>query len=1024
MPFTVPCPTCKSDLNVPEDLDGQVIQCPQCGAPLVAKDLAAARRQRAAKRKLSSRRPVPEYATSSTAVQSLGIASLVLAVVGFAICWIPLLNLLAAPVSGLGFVLGIIGLVLSSRRQGRAIGYSVAGSSVSLLSLVVVGGMYFWLAHLRAQQDATNQDLVALEAPSSRPVRATTKWADARKYAVQQADLRVQINDLRLEHGAGLYIKLAVTNVSSARRILYRSWGATEPARLTDDLGNGYRLRPGSGITPETINPGYAVDDLLMFETPLPNARCLYLELPATVFGGSGQLRLEINRTMMVLRLARALGAPVVPELCQLLKHEETTVRREATTVLGGFGPLAASAVAPLAEVLQDPEAAVRVAACQALGKLGPLAHESFGALLAALGDGRDEVHQAALRALAELGPATRADVPVLQAALRDPKLVIRRYAVTTLARLDLEPATATPIFLEALRDESADIRAIAAGMLEQHDPKLRTAVLAALVNALEDPDQSVRQTARQSVRRLPPAAADLPLLSATLNGKTVEARLYAAFALEQLGPTAGPTVPVLLEFVNDPEIEVRTGVIRALGAIGPGAEKAVPLLVARLGDAEGGPRAAATTALGRIGPAALPALQTALEQGNDLVRSQAASAFEEANELARAAIPALMKALKDPSAPVRVHVATALGNLGADSRVSLAALGPALRNSERAVRRAAAQAVANIGPGQDLLGPLLELFKENDPEVHAAASDALTKISSVSKSAVPTLRTALAGTKPAVRAFAAGMLAKLGSDAADALPELQQALQDRNAQVSRNAARALVGLGPVEGRLPALLDGLQSADPEVVQITAAALAHEGRFKKADVPALIAALASPKADVRLFAAEALEKIGPDAKRAGPELQRLLEDPDERVRRQATAALGKIGRNAVSSVKALAASLHDKNPTVRKNAAAALGELGPDARPAVADLMKSLKDAAIKEDAAAALVKIGRGAVADLLEVLDGTDYDLRLTVLDILGRMGPEAQDAVATLATIAKTHKFPSIREAARKALARIQEK
>ena len=59
---------------------------------------------------------------------SLGVASLVLGTISFAICWVPLLGMLGLPLSGLGFVLGLIGILVALVRKGSSIGYPIAGT--------------------------------------------------------------------------------------------------------------------------------------------------------------------------------------------------------------------------------------------------------------------------------------------------------------------------------------------------------------------------------------------------------------------------------------------------------------------------------------------------------------------------------------------------------------------------------------------------------------------------------------------------------------------------------------------------------------------------------------------------------------------------------------------------------------------------------------------------------------------------------------------------------------------------------
>lgn len=79
---------------------------------------------------------------------SLGIASLILGVVAFAICWIPLLGMLGIPLSGLGLLLGIVGTIVAVVRRGSGIGFPIAGALTRIFHQVVAdySGVANWLA--------------------------------------------------------------------------------------------------------------------------------------------------------------------------------------------------------------------------------------------------------------------------------------------------------------------------------------------------------------------------------------------------------------------------------------------------------------------------------------------------------------------------------------------------------------------------------------------------------------------------------------------------------------------------------------------------------------------------------------------------------------------------------------------------------------------------------------------------------------------------------------------------------------
>jgi hypothetical protein len=74
----------------------------------------------------------------SHAAHSLGISSMILGILSLFVCWLPFVGFFFA---GLGLVLGVVGLVLALTRHGTGIGFSIAGSAISSVS-VIFGFVY------------------------------------------------------------------------------------------------------------------------------------------------------------------------------------------------------------------------------------------------------------------------------------------------------------------------------------------------------------------------------------------------------------------------------------------------------------------------------------------------------------------------------------------------------------------------------------------------------------------------------------------------------------------------------------------------------------------------------------------------------------------------------------------------------------------------------------------------------------------------------------------------------------------
>jgi HEAT repeat protein len=178
----------------------------------------------------------------------------------------------------------------------------------------------------------------------------------------------------------------------------------------------------------------------------------------------------------------------------------------------------------------------------------------SLADILNDLMSGDDSLAEAAVQRLLGLpGEQRMAAITALQVSLASPDSDHRWWAVRALAEL----------------------------------PSLQTQSL--LVQALKDPDPSVRQCAalglRQQIQRAPRedlAAETIDrLLPALLDGLNDPDPLAARLAADALGAIGEPVVPQLLEFLEGSNQAARLLVVRSLAEIGD--ERAIPALIAAL---------------------------------------------------------------------------------------------------------------------------------------------------------------------------------------------------------------------------------------------------------------------------------------------------------------------------------------------------------------------------------------------------------------------------------------------------------
>jgi len=195
----------------------------------------------------------------------------------------------------------------------------------------------------------------------------------------------------------------------------------------------------------------------------------------------------------------------------------------------------------------------------------------------------------------------------------------------------------------------------------------------AALVDRLKSDDVKVRRSAALTLG-LHHNAEFVPALIEALHDPDEKVRQNAINALGAIGPAAEPAVPALIDVLrNSPRTEK--------GASGPS-------------KLAGNSRSAAAAALGRIGPrakGAVQALAAALNDENLPVRRWSATSLGEIGVDARSAVPALVRALGQSDVQVRRDAIASLGKIGVEPEV-IASLQAAASDPDAEVRNAAAK--------------------------------------------------------------------------------------------------------------------------------------------------------------------------------------------------------------------------------------------------------------------------------------------------------------------------------------------
>jgi len=284
--------------------------------------------------------------------------------------------------------------------------------------------------------------------------------------------------------------------------------------------------------------------------------------------------RLTVRRiAMLEIHDAGPKAKAAVPGLIEVLQQDDPATRKFAINALKGIGPDARSAVPILTKTLSSDDFHTQYWACRALGAIGADAKPAVPKLMELAQGGVASVRRNAAAALGNIGPTIgEPGLNVLVEAMSDWTQPVRQQAVIALGKLGPMAAPALPAIEQRLRDGQFKPAANAAKTLwllkPESDLPLRT-LLVELASG-NDPSAAVEVLGEIGVDM---GAVDE--VAELLKLKYRWARLYAAEAMEKMGPDAAPIArPALEATLDDEDEEIREAVKEALQKIAPSGQE------------------------------------------------------------------------------------------------------------------------------------------------------------------------------------------------------------------------------------------------------------------------------------------------------------------------------------------------------------------------------------------------------------------------------------------------------------------
>lgn len=164
MPISLSCPTCSTNLRVPDSAAGLTVKCPHCASQFTAPAEApppGAYHPREAPSPAPAAgdyddrpRPRREAAPQSTGVQlGLGIASLAVGALALPFALIHVLGPFSWPLAIAGLVVGTVGIIIACTKDGAGIAFPVSGAAVSFFTLAFA---IIWVLLIRPTSSAVD----------------------------------------------------------------------------------------------------------------------------------------------------------------------------------------------------------------------------------------------------------------------------------------------------------------------------------------------------------------------------------------------------------------------------------------------------------------------------------------------------------------------------------------------------------------------------------------------------------------------------------------------------------------------------------------------------------------------------------------------------------------------------------------------------------------------------------------------------------------------------------------------------
>ncbi len=717
-------------------------------------------------------------------------------------------------------------------------------------------------------------------------------------------------------------------------------------------------------------------------------------------------------------------------ELVKQLADSGVEKRRDAAYELARRRDASDAAITALGKAIIDSDNQVQIQSLTGLARAGKKAELVLPSLIQCLGDREAQVRYraaaalgaigaaaiepllsywpsasveskiAASQALAIIGPSAKAAIPSLRAGLEQ-KGGLALYAAEAL--MAISPHDEDLLLTIANHSEPKArsvgiVKLASAGTLSEMG-------IERLHAAMSDSDTKIREAVVVAIAKSKLQMAEkAAFIESGLVDPEESVRAAAIASILKSELPSEPFSHRIASRMQAADGEVANTLIKAIMVLGKGAKSALPAVM-QAAEKTGIDQQLAARSLASFGEGVVPDLLMAIER-----RPEHGAVFSQALGLiGEPAIGPLTQGLSSPVELVRVSAARALGGMRPMSKTVLQRMTQAMEDPSGQVREVVIGALIAIAKEGDVskdtavLAALGKAAQDPSANVRAATMQSLGVMKMSEEQITKLVDLGLHDPSPAVRSSTLFVLGGLPKFLQSRLEPLIGSLSDPDVGVRKNAVTLLAKLdkkGITSEMMQGCVQALRDSDTSVRMAATDSVKALGMTEDSVREALSANLVD---DLNLLpqTLEALAGFGGKAAASIPTIAQLVSHEKPAVRIAALNALSAIEKDAHQLVGRLMESLEDENWEVRQCAAAALGKLGPDAKNAVPKLFGMLKNRVDQGFADSALKEINAApveAVPMLIEKIDSGERREAFYAVSLLGKIGPPAAESLPKL--------------------------